>query len=237
MNLKEFAYNFLYKDDNILTRIYNKILVFSILISIIPLMFKEQNLFFIIIDIYIILIFSLDYILHLISAEKLLDKGKKSAFLYAKTPMAIVDLISILSSVSILFNSVHFFRILKLLRTLRFLRFIKLFKYSTGINMILNIFKKQKDALLIVLNVTLTYIFLSALIMFTVEPEIFASFLDAVYWSIISITTIGYGDIVPKTDIGKLITMLSSLIGVMIIALPSAIFTAGYMDSINSKDK
>ncbi len=233
--MQQKIFYFLYIDNNIYTKSYKLLIIFSIILSIIPLMFKEQTPLFLVIDIYIIFIFVLDYILHLIAAKPLLNKGNKSYIIYAKTPMAIIDLISILSSVSILFDSVNFFRVIKLLRTLRFVRFIKLFKYSKGIKKILNIFIKQKEALSIVGNITLIYTLLCSIIIFTVEPELFNDFFDALYFMMITITTIGYGDIVPKSVIGRFIVMFTSIISVMIIALPAAIFTAGYMEDKSNK--
>lgn len=67
-----------------------------------------------------------------------------------------------------------------------------------------------------------------------VEPDSFNSFFDAVYWATVSLTTMGYGDIYPVTEIGRVVTMISSLFGIAIVALPAGIITAGYMDEIKN---
>ena len=78
----------------------------------------------------------------------------------------------------------------------------------------------------------LGYIFISALIIFNVEPSIFPNFFDALYWATISLTTVGYGDIYAVSTTGKIITMISSFLGIAIVALPAGIITAGYMKEI-----
>ena len=77
---------------------------------------------------------------------------------------------------------------------------------------------------------------ISALIMFNVESATFPSFFDAVYWATVSLTTVGYGDIYAVSTIGKVITMLSSVFGIAIVALPAGIVTAGYMEEINKDE-
>lgn len=74
---------------------------------------------------------------------------------------------------------------------------------------------------------------ISALIMFNVEPDTFGNFFDAIYWATVSLTTVGYGDIYATSTLGKIITMISSIFGIAIVALPAGIITAGYMDEIN----
>ena len=81
------------------------------------------------------------------------------------------------------------------------------------------------------------YVFMSALVIYNVEPESFETFFDAIYWATISLTTVGYGDIYPITTIGKLVAMVSSIFGIAIIALPSGVITAGYMDEIRKQNK
>ena len=104
-------------------------------------------------------------------------------------------------------------------------------RYSKSINIIINVFKKQREALLVVGGLAIGYIVISALIMFNVEPATFPSFFDAV-----SLTTVGYGDIYAVSTIGKVITMLSSVFGIAIVALPAGIVTAGYMEEINKDE-
>ena len=82
-----------------------------------------------------------------------------------------------------------------------------------------------------VLYLALGYIFVCALIIFNVEPDSFNTFFDAIT---ISLTTVGYGDIYPITTLGRIITMVSSFMGIAIVALPASIITAGYMKEIES---
>ena len=84
------------------------------------------------------------------------------------------------------------------------------------------------------LILALGYIVISALVVFNVEPDSFDSFFDAIYWATVSLTTMGYGDIYPVTQIGRVVTMVSSLFGIAIVALPAGIITAGYMDELKN---
>ena len=100
-----------------------------------------------------------------------------------------------------------------------------------------SVFKRQKDSLTIVAFLAMGYIFVTALVMFNIEPDTFNSFFDAIYWATVSLTTVGYGDIYATSGIGKILTMISSLFGIAIVALPAGIITAGYMSEINADDK
>ena len=80
------------------------------------------------------------------------------------------------------------------------------------------------------------YVLVSALVIYNVEPESFDTFFDAVYWATISLTTVGYGDIYPVTTVGRIVTMISSAFGIAIIALPSGVITAGYLDEMSKDD-
>lgn len=115
---------------------------------------------------------------------------------------------------------------------LRTLRIFKFFRYSKNIQILTNVLKKQKDSLIIVGVLALGYIFVSALVIFNVEPSTFPTFFDALYWATISLTTVGYGDIYAISTTGKIITMISSFLGIAIVALPAGIITAGYMKEI-----
>ena len=77
----------------------------------------------------------------------------------------------------------------------------------------------------------------SALIIFNVEPQTFDTFFDAIYWATVSLTTMGYGDIYPVSMAGQVITMLSAILGIAIVALPASIITTGYMEEINEQKK
>lgn len=147
--------------------------------------------------------------------------------------MAIVDLVSILPSLTVLNQSFKLLRLLRLFRAMRVFRAFKLFRYSKNAQIIYNVFKKQKDLLSYVLILTISYIIISALVIFNVEPDSFDSLFEAVYWATISLTTVGYGDIYPVTEVGRIITMISSLFGIAVVALPSGIITAGYMAELN----
>ena len=92
--------------------------------------------------------------------------------------------------------------------------------------------KESKDSLVAVCLLAIGYILVSALVIFNVEPESFKSFFEAIYWATVSLTTVGYGDVYPVSALGRIITMVSSVFGIAIVALPAGIITAGYMTEL-----
>ena len=209
--------------------IYNYFMILVIVISIIPLMFKQMNDAFRVIDIVSVTIFIIDYILRFSVADYALQKGAKSFVLYPFTFLAIVDLASILPSFNIIASG---YRLLKLFRLFRVFRVFKLFRYSKNVVRIVNVIKNERKPLLAVGVLAIGYVFAAALVVFNVEPDTFNNFFDAIYWAVVSLTTMGYGDIYPVTVTGRVVTILSAFIGIAIVALPSGIITAGYMNEL-----
>lgn len=225
------------QDYDIPSRIYDIFMISTILLSILPLSFKEQIPFFISIERITVIIFIFDYLVRLFTADYSLGKGIKSFFIYPLTPMAIIDLVSILPSLIVVNQTLKLLKIFRLFRSFRVFRVFKIVRYSKSIRMILRIFKKSKASLLTVGAIALGYVLISALVIFNIEPETFNNYFDAVYWATVSLTTMGYGDIYPVTMAGRIITILSSIFGVAIIALPASIITAGMMEEIHNKEE
>lgn len=223
--------------NNIISSIYDCMMMLAIIASIIPLAFKTTNSFFVLIDKITLAIFIFDYFARMLTADLKLKDGIVSFFLYPFTPMAIIDLLSILPSLAILKKSLKLLKLFRLLRALKVLRAFKFIRYSKTFDIIINVFNKQKKVLTAVATIAVAYVFLSALIIYNVEPESFESFFDAVYWATISLTTVGYGDIYPVSTTGRIFTMISSVFGIAIIALPSGVITAAYLDEIHKMDK
>ena len=212
--------------------IYDTFMFTVIIISIIPLAFVKQQSWMILIDRITVIIFIVDYILRWFVADKLSNKLNKF-ILYPLTPMAIIDLLSILPSITLLNSSFKLLKIFRLFRSLRLLNILKLVRYSKSITMICNVFKKQKETFITILVMAITYILVSALVIINVEPETFPTYFDALYWATISLTTVGYGDVYAVTTIGKIITMISSFLGIAVVALPAGIITSGLMDELS----
>lgn len=220
-------------ENDKISAIYDGFMLSTIILSIIPLCFKSQNSVFFYIDKITVTIFIIDYLLRWFTADFKLEKYKSRSFIiYPFTPMAIIDLISIFPSLTVL-N--HGFRLLRLFRLIRTFRIFKFLRYSKSINTIVNVLKKEKDVLLAVCYLALGYILVAGLIMFQVEPDSFDNLFDAIYWSTTALTTVGYGDIYPVTVYGKLVSMISSIVGIAVVALPAGVITGGYIEEIKTK--
>ena len=215
---------------------YDVAMIFVIVVSLIPLAFKESTPAFTVMEWITTGIFIIDYLLRLWTADIKLNKGAVSFLLYPLTPLAIIDLLCILPSFAALSGSFRILKVVRLLRAFRVFRAFKALRYSRNMLIIATVIRKQKTALLAVFSLAVSYILISALVIFNVEPDSFGDYFDAVYWATVSLTTVGYGDIYPVTDAGRIITMLSSILGIAVVALPAGIITAGYMKEIE-KDK
>lgn len=218
---------------------YDILMLAAILSSVVPLMFVEEYPVFRVIEIVTVSIFIVDYLLRWITADYRLQKKGWSFVIYPFTGWAIIDLLSILPGLSLIGRG---FKILRITRLLRILRLFKLIRYSDKIEVLGKVIRKEKGVLLTVLGIAVFYVFVTALIMFNVEPHVnpvtgattFATFFDALYWATVTLTTVGYGDMIPATDIGRFVSMLSSLFGVAIIALPSGVITASYLEELRN---
>lgn len=172
--------------------------------------------------------------------QVILIEEERPFALYPFSAWAIIDMLSILPGLSILGKGFKIFRITRLLRILRLFKFIR---YSDKIQVLGRVIQKEKGVLLTVLGIAVFYVFLTALIMFNAEPHInpstgattFNDFFDALYWATVTLTTVGYGDMIPVTDVGRFVSMLSSLFGVAIIALPSGVITASYLEELRAE--
>ena len=220
-----------------LSAVYDFFMMLVIVVSIVPLAFKQNYPVFVWIEYVTAVIFVLDYLLRLLTADIKLGKGAASFFVYPLTPLALIDLISILPSVTVLNNGLRLLKLLRLLKTLKVFRTFKFLRYTKNFDIIVNVFNKQKKLLVAVATTAVAYVLISALAIYNVEPESFNSFFDAIYWATISLTTVGYGDIYPVTTVGRIVTMISSAFGIAVIALPSGVITAGYLEEINKKDE
>lgn len=218
-----------------LSSLYDIAMLICIIASMIPLAVKSDNIILNIIDKITVTVFIIDYILRLITAKQKLNKGVKSYIFYPFQPMAIIDLLSILPSLIPINAGFKVLRLFRIVRTFKVFRSFKIFRYSKNVARLVEVLKKQSKSLLAVLSMAIFYVLFTALVMFNIEPDTFGNFFDAIYWAAISLTSVGYGDITPISDIGRLFTMLSAFVGVAIIALPSGIITAGYLDVLNKE--
>lgn len=213
--------------------VYDYTMMAVILLSLLPLAFKETTPVLAVLDYATVAVFILDYLLRLCTADYKLRKGAASFVLYPFTPMAIIDLLCILPSFTALSGGIRLLKIVRLMRAFRVFRAAKMLRYSRSLIIVVDVIREQRKALMAVGTLAVAYILIAALVIFNVEPDSFETYFDAVYWATVSLTTVGYGDIYAVSTAGRIITMLSSIFGIAIVALPSGIITAGYMDRIS----
>lgn len=227
--------------ENYASHVYDVVMLIAIALGILPLMFRAQYKLFWYFDLFSGICFIVDYILRWCTADYASKRSKVFSFIiYPFTPMAIIDLLSILPIFNLLGPT---FKVFRVSRLLKILRIFKVIRYFEPLEIIMSVIRKQSRVLLTVLSLALFYIFITALIMFNAEEQInpdtgeylFEGFFDAFYWAACTLTTVGYGDLYPVSDTGRVISIISALVGIAIIALPSGIITAGYMDELKNR--
>lgn len=156
---------------------------------------------------------------------------------YVFTPMAIIDLIAILPFIIALFFAID----LRTLRLLRVLRLLKLTHYFKGFNIFINVISKELKSISAAMMVMIFLIVIAASLMHAVEgkvqPEVFGSIIESIWWAVVTMTTVGYGDVVPITGIGKIISTFIMLIGVGLVALPAAMLAARFGEELRERKK
>lgn len=221
--------------NSLASRLYNQFMLILVVISMLPLAFKEDYAIFAITDVVVVSVFIIDYLLNWMTAD--IRFGKHGIWPFIRYPFSlpgIVDMLSILPALAFIHDGFRLLRITRGLRILRMLSVFKLVHHSQNMILVVRTLRESRDSLLAVGYLAAGYILVSSLIIFNVEPQTFPSFFDALYWATVSLTTVGYGDIYPVSTIGRCVTMFSSLLGIALIALPAGIITAGYMNALQS---
>ena len=221
--------------NSLASRLYNQFMLILVVISMLPLAFKEDYAIFAITDVVVVSVFIIDYLLNWITAD--IRFGQRGIWSFVRYPFSlpgIVDMLSILPALAFIHDGFRLLRITRGLRILRMLSVFKMVHHSQNMVLVVRTLKESRDSLLAVGYLAAGYILVSSLVIFNVEPQTFPSFFDALYWATVSLTTVGYGDIYPVSTIGRCVTMFSSLLGIALIALPAGIITAGYMNALQS---
>ncbi|PHS15302.1 MAG: ion transporter [Kangiella sp.] len=166
-------------------------------------------------------LFAFEYILRLISVRKPL--------LYATSFLGVIDLMSILPSfIALLYPGAETLLVVRILRVLRIFRIFKLAEYLGEANALVLALKGSQKKISIFLYTVFIFVVIFGSVMYLVEGEEngFTSIPRSIYWAIITLTTVGYGDLVPRTDFGQMIAAAVMILGYAIIAVPTGIYSA-----------
>ncbi|MGR5061749.1 ion transporter [Photobacterium sp. DNB22_13_2] len=167
------------------------------------------------------LLFTVEYLLRLYCSPK--------PWAYARSFYGVIDLIAVLPSyLAFLFPGSNYLLIIRLIRVMRIFRILKLARFLKDSNILLrSLLMAQRKILVFFSSVAILVTVLGSLLYIVEGPNNgFTSIPASIYWAIVTITTVGYGDIVPQTDIGKAIASITMLLGYSILAVPTGIITA-----------
>lgn len=217
--------------------------VIAVILETVPSMHDEQHeiIFFKYFDLISVIIFSIEYILRVWSSNHE-EKYKHSVWgrlKYMVSPGALIDLVAIAPSILAHFIGVGRIdlREIRILRLLRILRLFRLTAYTQSTQMIINVFKKRAKELAISFVLVTFLIIIASCIMYfaehltpTEKTSQFKSIPHTLWWAVVTLTTTGYGDMYPLTNIGKLMASIIMLVGVAFFAIPAGILSAGFLE-------
>ncbi len=227
-NWQDVLYNVIFEADTVAGKSFDIALIVIIALSVITVIIntvdtieqKYGNILHILEWIFTI-IFTLEYILRLICCKR--------PVVYARSFFGIVDLFAILPTyISIFLPSSYVLVVIRVLRVLRIFRVLKLVKYIGESEMLIDALRSSRRKITVFLFSIVTMVIIFGSMMYIIEsPENgFTNIPQSIYWAVVTLTTVGYGDVVPHTHIGKAISMIIMVMGYAILAVPTGIVTA-----------
>ncbi|QEC69327.1 ion transporter [Panacibacter ginsenosidivorans] len=223
-------------------RIINTIIVGLILLNTLAVIFETVDSIYLPnkalfndFEIFSVSFFSIEYISRVWSctAKKKYTHPIAGRLKYIVSAGAIIDLLAILPFYLPLLK-IYDLRFLRILRLLRFFRFFKLGRYLNASKVIGSVFKSKKEELVLSFVITMFLIIVASSVMYYAEhdaqPDKFSSIPETMWWSVATLTTVGYGDEYPITGLGKFLTACISILGIGMFALPAGILASGFSD-------
>ncbi len=153
--------------------------------------------------------------------------------------MALVDLLAILPFYLPFIIPIDL-RVLRMVRLLRILRILKVNRYTSALSAVGNVIKSKASQLISSMLVVLVLMVMASVLMYNVEseaqPEVFENAFSGMWWAVATLTTVGYGDIFPVTALGKALSAVIALLGIGLVAVPTGIISAGFMENITARN-
>ena len=190
-------------------------------------------------DLISVIIFTVEYVLRVWSCthHKEYKHPVYGRIKYVFSLEALIDVLAILPFYLHAFIGFDL-RVLRILRLLRFLRLFRLTAYMKSAKIVVNVFQSKFNELVLSLVLVLFLIIIASCLLYfaehLVQPDVFSSIPDTMWWAIVTLTTVGYGDMIPITLMGKILTSVVSLAGVGLFALPAGIITAGFLEEMRN---
>lgn len=227
-SLRERIYTVIFGTDTPAGKLFDVVLIYTILLSVVALIVDSTDVvnqrygfYLTILEWMFTILFTLEYAARIYSSP--------NRWHYIKSAYGIVDLLSILPSyLGLYFSDIPYLLVIRLLRVLRIFRVLKLVHYLDEANVLIRALFQARRKISVFFFVIVIFATIFGSIMFVVEgPENgFTSIPRSIYWTIVTITTVGYGDITPQTPLGQVVASLAMLTGYSIIAVPTGIVTA-----------
>ena len=209
--------------------------VFSVLETVERLSIMHGEIFHIF-DVCSVIVFSLEYVLRIWTAVEMEDPRFHDPVLgrlrFLVTPLALVDLLAIGPFYLGIFFEFDF----RAVRVLRLLRVFKLTRYSQAMNIMASVLRQETRAIGAVLFVFIVILVFVSSLMYMLEhpaqPHVFSDVPSAMWWAVVTMTTLGYGDMVPVTNLGRFLGGCTALVGVGMIALPAGVLASGFSEQL-----
>jgi voltage-gated potassium channel len=222
--------------------------VVAIILESVPSIGTHYQTFFMGFELFSIAVFTLEYLLRLWSCvEKPLDQTsspRQSRLAWMVSPLGLTDLLAIAPFYVLVLmpeRSAEAVLMLRVFRGMRLLRLFKLARYSPAMGVIGTVIRKEGPVLAVAVTVLFIVLIFAAwgtyLLEREVQPEVFGNIPLALWWSVVTLTTVGYGDVVPMTTGGKFFAGIVSLLGIAMLALPAAIMASGFSRELHGRSR
>jgi voltage-gated potassium channel len=214
--------------------------VLAVILETIPSLNQKYVEHFYYFEFFSVIVFSLEYILRLWSCTIIPAYSSRitGRIKYSLIPLSIIDLVAILPFYLPLIISLDL-RFIWVLRMLRLFRLFKLERYSESFRLIVKVFQKKSADIAVCLLFITTIMVVTSALMYHAEhaaqPDAFSSIPATMWWCVITLTTVGYGDIYPITPLGKILGGFIALLGIGLFALPTGILASGFSDELQNK--
>lgn len=244
--LRKFVYNNLHNEEyeTTFSRVINFILIVLILANVAAVLLESVNdiyqsyrLFFDMFEHLSIAIFSFEYLLRMwsIAEKEPFESAWKNRLKWIKSGGAIIDLLAILPAYINFFVPID----LRFLRILRLLRLLKLTRYFVSLQILLRVIEREKGSFQAVVFILSIMIVMAAACVYVVEskaqPDVFTSIPASMWWAVVTLTTVGYGDVTPITPLGRFLGAIITVLGVGLAALPAGILANGLANELEQR--